>query len=172
MGSSSVTRDWTPATCVGSSATQPLDHQGSPQNKLKKKNKNTKQIILFPPTRPQSVSLNLPMLFQHFNFQQFVYNTEYKLQPPECPGPLPPQHLPKTELSPWGSSLPLALCWAAIPRSSCLSGGALPGPVCHTSLSNPTIQSHSSPEFLPGTYHALNILFVHFYVCLFMFHLL
>ena len=39
-------------------------------------------------------------------FQQFVYSTEYKLQPP---GPLPPRHLPKPELSPWGSSPPLAL---------------------------------------------------------------
>lgn len=169
MGSSSVTRDWTPATCVGSSATQPLDHQGSPQNKLKKKIQN--KLFFFHPPAPQSVSLNLPMLFQHFNFQQFVYSTEYKLPPPACPGALPPQHLPKTELSPWGSSPPLALCWAAIPRSSCLLGGALPDPVCHTSLANPTIPSHS-PEFLPGTYHALNILFVHFCVCLFMFHLL
>ena len=49
-----MTRDWTPATCVGSSATQPLDHQGSPQNKLKKKTKTQNKLFFFhPPAHSQ-----------------------------------------------------------------------------------------------------------------------
>ena len=33
MGSSSLTKDWTRASCIGSTEPKPLDHQGSPINK-------------------------------------------------------------------------------------------------------------------------------------------
>ena len=105
-------------------------------------------------------------------FEHFIYSAEYKLQPPARPGPCLPSissQVPRLPCSSWLIPSPGSLL-------SSYSSFLLP---LRRSPSRPCVtpaaripRSHHSPEFLPGTYHTLNILFVHFCVCLFMFHLL